>query len=449
MISPTLLAARHARHAMRSRASALMLRRLLHESNFQRTAAATNVLRNSNVWSINQSHGTPAADLTAVHVSASGATVEAELSQQMTVASPDSEFKGTRHVLCTSASGATAEAEWSQDLTFASPESDFTALQESLNQPDPAAEAANAEALIQMLHKWQLSSPESAIGYTNVIETMNASTRNDFQTVLKNFHLPITPPCESTESKPQQELYTEEADCIMKHLQLSSPESALGFTHVSETLDAKSLQDLQSLYVGQDFPSALPESTVEKASVDDAAVNLIMQHFLRASPESAVGFAPVMETLTTEERQALIKAVQRPQPLPKTSQEAVTDHSERAIVITTATAPFKVVHVNRTWEGLCEYSQQEALGKPIGELLQGPESQRQAARHMVSEVLRTPEQEHELHIVNYTKTGRKFYNHLQVGPLYSENSSKDKTQVEYLVGILTEETVPVQQQMAA
>ena len=276
-----------------------------------------------------------------------------------------------------SANSCTMESEWAHEILLKDAQQDVQALQAALEQhTDNSASAAEAQQLDQMLHQWTLSSPESAIGYTHVGETMNEATQQQFGQVLQQHGLDTTGPSIA----PQQE----------------SPQAK-------------------------------------------AAIDLMMQHMLLASPESATGYVHVTETMTQDLKHnfaaALAKPTEPPQdiPLPKTFQDAIQDNHQRAIVVTTAVPPFRVVHVNAVWEGLCGYSQQEASGKPIGKLLQGLETQAEPTRKLVQQVLEQSNNTASMELINYTKTGRKFHNKLQLGALYNESSK-----VEYLIGVLQE-----------
>mmetsp|Transcript_8588 Transcript_8588/g.18494 ORF Transcript_8588/g.18494 Transcript_8588/m.18494 type:complete len:366 (+) Transcript_8588:150-1247(+) len=120
------------------------------------------------------------------------------------------------------------------------------------------------------------------------------------------------------------------------------------------------------------------------------------------------------------------------QPLPTTLKEAREINDDRAVVITEAAVPFKIVRVNEAWEGLCGYTQDEAKGHTLGDLLQGPETDVGAATALVDKLL------HNMHdvgavLTNYTKDGRKFQNRLRVGTLKNQH---DK--VTHFVGVLKE-----------
>jgi PAS domain S-box-containing protein len=116
-------------------------------------------------------------------------------------------------------------------------------------------------------------------------------------------------------------------------------------------------------------------------------------------------------------------------PLPRTLDDALRP-SNRAIVITETTVPFRIVDVNTAWEGLCGYSFVECQGKTLGSLLQGPETDRSAVTAVVSTLLRGEEAGAVL--TNYTKDGRAFRNRLRVGPIM------DGDHATHFVGVLQE-----------
>jgi PAS domain S-box-containing protein len=118
-------------------------------------------------------------------------------------------------------------------------------------------------------------------------------------------------------------------------------------------------------------------------------------------------------------------------PLPRTLDDALSrSNRNRAIVITEASLPFKIVDVNTAWEGLCGYTFVECQGKTLGSLLGGPETDKSAVTAVVSQLLRGEEAGAVL--TNYTKDGRKFRNHLRVAPLM------DGDVVTHFVGVLQE-----------
>lgn len=118
------------------------------------------------------------------------------------------------------------------------------------------------------------------------------------------------------------------------------------------------------------------------------------------------------------------------QPLPTTLHEASQPNDSRAIVITEASNPFRVVAVNSAWEGLCGYSHQECHGKTLS-IIQGPETDHSAITALLSKLCQG--EEAGTILTNYKKDGAKFHNRLRVGPL---RNSENK--VTHFVGILHE-----------
>jgi len=108
-------------------------------------------------------------------------------------------------------------------------------------------------------------------------------------------------------------------------------------------------------------------------------------------------------------------------PLPKLSNQITMpklDDDTRPIVITDTKNPFHIVAVNKAWEDLCGYTREECQGKSLGQLLQGPETEMSDASIMLSKLLGGVEANTIL--TNYAKNGRKFKNHIRVGPIVDE-----------------------------
>jgi PAS domain S-box-containing protein len=116
--------------------------------------------------------------------------------------------------------------------------------------------------------------------------------------------------------------------------------------------------------------------------------------------------------------------------LPRTLKDAFR-HSSRAIVVTDIRRPFRVQDVNKAWENLCGYSYLEAKGQSLGALLGGQETDQLAISALLNQLMRGEEVTTVL--TNYTKTGRKFRNRLQAGPIYDDNGG-----LTHFVGVLQE-----------
>jgi PAS domain S-box-containing protein len=190
---------------------------------------------------------------------------------------------------------------------------------------------------------------------------------------------------------------------------MASPETAIGVVHYGEMLDKPDAQR-----------NDLPDSSVE---------SLLHSLSLLASPETATGAVHFAEMLDDSMKAQLLESMHSQESLPKTISEALAD--SRAVVITSAASPFDIVDVNDAWVGLCGYSREEALNRNLGDLLQGPETSADVTRNMFSRLKR--EHYSEAFIANYTKTGRKFQNHVKVGLL-----SNDEGTTTFFVGVLEE-----------
>jgi PAS domain S-box-containing protein len=94
------------------------------------------------------------------------------------------------------------------------------------------------------------------------------------------------------------------------------------------------------------------------------------------------------------------------------------DEDVRPIVVTDTKNPYRIVAVNKAWEGLCGYTREECRGGSLGRFLQGPETDMGLASSMLSKLLCG--EEAEAILTNYAKNGRKFRNHIRVGTVVDE-----------------------------
>ena len=123
--------------------------------------------------------------------------------------------------------------------------------------------------------------------------------------------------------------------------------------------------------------------------------------------------------------------------VPNTLEDALQE-SKDARVVTSATRPFVIEHVNDAWVRLCGFSADEAVGKTLA-CLQGPLSERDEITKIVDQAARG----HACSalITNYTKQGQRFQNFLRVVPLVRGN---DDAQPSHMLGVLQD----VQPQLA-
>ena len=94
------------------------------------------------------------------------------------------------------------------------------------------------------------------------------------------------------------------------------------------------------------------------------------------------------------------------------------DKDVRPIVVTETKNPYRIVAVNTAWEGLCGYKRDECQGRPLGQLVQGPETDKPTVSALLSKLLAGEEAGAVL--TNYTKHGRKFKNNVRVRPIFDE-----------------------------
>jgi PAS domain S-box-containing protein len=115
--------------------------------------------------------------------------------------------------------------------------------------------------------------------------------------------------------------------------------------------------------------------------------------------------------------------------LPHTLAQALNE-TQRAVVVTTATSPFSVVHVNKAWENLCGFTKYQVLHRPLN-MIQGKDTNTKLVQHLIQRA-RHEHESGEGYVVNYKADGSKFINHLSVGPLGLDQEDG----VDFLVGIL-------------
>jgi PAS domain S-box-containing protein len=149
-------------------------------------------------------------------------------------------------------------------------------------------------------------------------------------------------------------------------------------------------------------------------------------------PETAFGSIPLSEIIDSQLLKDLQRDKQRNEdPLPTSLEEIHANPQDpRAIVVTSAHAPFDVVDVNDAWVGLCGYSREESRNQSLAKLLQGPETDQDVLQNFMK-LLREGQQVSTV-VTNYTKEGRKFRNRVRAAPL------RDHGEITHFVGILQE-----------
>lgn len=110
--------------------------------------------------------------------------------------------------------------------------------------------------------------------------------------------------------------------------------------------------------------------------------------------------------------------------------DAALQPSDDARVITSASRPFVIEHVNGAWTKLCGYDPDECLGKTLA-ILQGPDTNMDAVHQVNADAA----QGHATSalITNYSKDGHKFQNYVRVFPLVDDDGS---TKISHMLGVL-------------
>ena len=102
---------------------------------------------------------------------------------------------------------------------------------------------------------------------------------------------------------------------------------------------------------------------------------------------------------------------------------------DRAQVITEIASPFRIVHVNSNWSGVCGFSFDEAIGQTCS-ILHGPGT----CRRTTDAVIFAAKQRLAIAVklVNYTKRGQPFMNSLSMLPQLGRCG-----EITHLMGVIT------------
>ena len=396
-------------NSMRARSSRL-LAQVVRSS--QQTATTTRTVGTATVakqvgfeggrhWSNSISFASPEADYTATRRSMAtistqggiqGDIDQSSWSHSLSFASPESDFTSPETNLYPQDTRAYADADadakvqdvlpnaaieeiWSQNMSFASPESDFTAP--NLNRE----EATNGESWSQNM---SFTSPES--------DFTSPSLKDDFINHIEKdeshrSNMAYSLPYSSDDSDFTNPAFMDLLDDRMKEQILKT--HPLQQTSLSEKVNRRDLGPLES---ERHFDSAVAEEVTAAPQSD--------YHIFHEAP------------------------------LPHNLLEATLPNDTRAVVITEAQMPFRIISVNDSWEKLCGYTQNQCRGMSL-ECIQGPETNQSAVASLMAHLLKG--EEAGTLLTNYSKDGRKFHNRLRVGPL-----KNDSGMITHFVGVLKE-----------
>jgi PAS domain S-box-containing protein len=346
--------------------------------------------------------------------------VPSEWSSSMSFSSPESDFVGVN------AGREYQEPTWSEQLSFGSPENDFTAAKVVTAMHAPLSGS-------EWSHNLSFASPEADFASQNVAtaEPFSAewSQNMSFASPDSDFTAQDVADAEPLNSEWSRGLSfaSPEADFAAGNVATAAPlniEWSRGLSFASPEAD----------FVAENVAAAAPLNiewsrglSFASPEADFTAENVATTAPLSASEWSeSLSFATPEADFTVRLPEQFI-SVQAP--LPRNMTQVMQD--PRAVVVTSAASPFKVVNVNEAWVGLCGYKPEEALGKSLGSLLQGSKTDTKVANSMVRRL--HLEEYAEAVVFNYTKEGREFKNVVRVAPMFADDGT-----IEHFVGVLQE-----------
>jgi PAS domain S-box-containing protein len=167
------------------------------------------------------------------------------------------------------------------------------------------------------------------------------------------------------------------------------------------------------------------EDTAEKASDDDGEVLCPPLAHIEANGAAAGAAAELLG-----ESEPATKRCKREYRLA----DAI-NNTKDAVVLTEATPPYAITHVNQPWCEMCGYTLEEVEGL-TNNILQGPDTDQALLDELMASVRRG--EAHSARLVNYKKGGVRFVNQVQVMPLYNEADELD-----HFMAMLQEIDAPV------
>jgi PAS domain-containing protein len=373
----------------------LVRRSPLHIS---RRCATTTTAASGTSWSHSLSFCSPEADYTArpsfSSRAAAAPTATATWSQSLSYTHPESDFRSASSLAWDSthdSQGSTSLPVWSRSLSHTSPESDFV-----WGRDEPISRSHLLQLLQQQPHIGREATAEME-AWSALLSF--ASPESDFVSLPK-LDTPVEPEWSHSLSYAGAE-----SDFYTNTVNVNCP------------ADASWMKSPWS----ESLSFASPETDFCAQPIAAAA---------SALPELPRTLAEILLA----------------------DQNVASKFRNQAIVVTTAEAPHRIVHVNAAWENLCGYTRQESLHQPLGVLLQkdgGDTMQR--ARRMVQQLQATHTPTQTI-LQNYTKSGRPFFNRVTIGELYLETKDAPASLspfkaaattaptevVQFLVGILQE-----------
>lgn len=312
------------------------------------------------------------------------------------------------------------QATYSDSLSWSSPESDFCSSHLGLK---------STYTDFDVEHKVEENQSEVTDNSWSGMFSF-ASPESDFTS--GSTHLTSNIQQEAVQTEDEIDVATKEAkDSYFQVLKKSSPER-------NDVAYSLSFASAESDFCNPEFTNMLNERQKKQLENTSLLATLPDQHNeanqFSSSAAAAVESSSIEEQLSSnseyEELRAHAELLSHEDPLPITFDEAKIEDDDRAIVITEAEVPFRIVSVNSAWEGLCGYTNDECQGKTL-HCIQGDDTNQAAVTALMSQLLRG--EEAGTLLTNYRKDGSKFLNRLRVAPLRDEHNA-----VTHFVGVLKE-----------
>eukprot|EP00558_Chaetoceros_sp_UNC1202_P012265 CAMPEP_0197238622 /NCGR_PEP_ID=MMETSP1429-20130617/5137_1 /TAXON_ID=49237 /ORGANISM="Chaetoceros sp., Strain UNC1202" /LENGTH=474 /DNA_ID=CAMNT_0042697837 /DNA_START=131 /DNA_END=1555 /DNA_ORIENTATION=- len=454
--------------SLNSRSGRLVLSKLIRSSESKLLSATRSLATITTAgtgdrrWSSSLSFTSPEADFTSAEKMASAGNNPADSftensapawSQSLSFTSPDADFSSAEKLASMANNPADSSTQnkisapaWSQTLSFASPDADFSSAEKMTsvgNNPSDSSTESSAPTWSQTL---SFASPDADFSSVAIGDAQNnASIATEFkvQDILLNKTTVeaswsgmmsfASPESDFSSSHQKQAETIKVRREFVDHIQKSDEQSdgmvySLSHADTDGDFTSPKFMNLLDTRMQQQLRNASSTKSIHDKSLSphviarDLEVQSKSQSDVRIPTPTTEFDIPV-----TDHKQHFFH---HEAPLPHNLQEASMPDDPRAIVITEANVPFRIVSVNQSWEQLCGYSQNECNGLTL-ECIQGPETNKSAVTALMSQLMMGEEAGTVL--ANYDKGGRKFHNRLRVGPL-----KNDIGEVTHFVGVLKE-----------
>lgn len=122
--------------------------------------------------------------------------------------------------------------------------------------------------------------------------------------------------------------------------------------------------------------------------------------------------------------------------MPQTFKEAMFANRE-AVIVTTATSPYRIVHVNQKWEDMCGFTKNEVVGKTFG-IVHGERTDTDLIDSKLRTLLNGGSTDVvDMYLVNYNKGGKALSNYITMGKI-SFSTSESSNDSDFIVTVMEE-----------